>query len=93
MIKLGCLNPENDDVLSFFVVFFFFIHYSCVLVGHILYPGPVTTSKIMTTITNGFHVVVCLSNNRSQVMSKCGNKNKVALKVIAECVTVVLPTF
>ena len=44
-------------------------------------------------LTNRFHVAVHLSNNRSQMTSKCGKNKTVAHEAIAECVTDVLTTF
>ena len=44
-------------------------------------------------LTNRFHVAVHLSNNRSQMTSKCGKNKKVAHEAIVECVTDVLTTF
>ena len=44
-------------------------------------------------LTNRFHVVVHLSSNRSQMMSKCGKNKKVAHEAIAECVTDVFSVF
>ena len=50
-------------------------------------------SSFMLRLTNGFHVAVHLSSNRSQMTSKCGKNKKVAHEAIAECVTDVLTTF
>ena len=44
-------------------------------------------------LTNGFHVVVRLFSNRSQMTPKFGRHKKVANEAIAECVTDVLTTF
>ena len=48
--------------------------------------------RVSILLTNSFHVAVRLFSDRSQMTSKCGNKN-VAHKPIAECVTMFLPHF
>ena len=52
-------------------------------------------TQLRTQLRNyiGFHVAVCLFSNRSQMKSKCGKYQKVALEAIAKCISNVLKTF
>ena len=48
---------------------------------------------ILIVLTNRFHVAVGLFRNRSQIMSKCGENQKVAGEPLGKCGTDVLITF